>query len=273
MRPSCVVSSTLWKFRGTHSSSISQENLRRSSGQSLRRLNQPPAETPKDPHFVTKRLLQAWLCSAEVSCRSFKPAVSSSDARRWDVSSGFKSGAVSWFFAKPAARLSSRGILLSGMEAMNLSKLAEENQWPRSDSDTSQGRPLQPWQTPLTGRDTELSLLKDRWEQAQEGMGQVVLVIGEAGLGKSRLVQTLVQSVQEKGSDIAMERDEQRADRTGDGPILIDWRCSEDFQNSELYPVTDYLERFIDAGPEGDAADRFERLARHLEDCGLGRPR
>ncbi len=50
---------------------------------------------------------------------------------------------------------------------------------------------LQP--TPLTGRDTELSLLKDRWEQAQEGMGQVVLVIGEAGLGKSRLVQTLAQ--------------------------------------------------------------------------------
>ena len=38
---------------------------------------------------------------------------------------------------------------------------------------------------PLTGRDTELSLLKDRWEQAQEGMGQVVLVVGEAGLGKS----------------------------------------------------------------------------------------
>ena len=89
--------------------------------------------------------------------------------------------------------------MLSGMEAMNLSKLPEENQWPRSDADTSQGPPSQPWQTPLTGRDTELSLLKDRWEQAQEGMGQVVLLIGEAGLGKSRLVQTLVQSVQEKG--------------------------------------------------------------------------
>ena len=49
---------------------------------------------------------------------------------------------------------------------------------------------------PLMGRDTELSLLNDRWEQAQEGMGQVVLVIGEAGLGKSRLVQTLAQRVQ-----------------------------------------------------------------------------
>ena len=42
--------------------------------------------------------------------------------------------------------------------------------------------------TSLTGRDTEVSLLRDRWEQAQEGMGQVVLIVGEPGLGKSRLV-------------------------------------------------------------------------------------
>src|SRR5439155_12411824 len=33
--------------------------------------------------------------------------------------------------------------------------------------------------SPLTGRDHEISLLKDRWEQAQEGMGQVVLLVGE----------------------------------------------------------------------------------------------
>ncbi|HKB36014.1 MAG TPA: protein kinase, partial [Gemmataceae bacterium] len=45
--------------------------------------------------------------------------------------------------------------------------------------------------TPLTGRDHEISLLEDRWEQAQEGMGQVVLLVGEPGLGKSRLVHTL----------------------------------------------------------------------------------
>ena len=69
-----------------------------------------------------------------------------------------------------------------------------------------------------------------------------------------------------------MDREEQRADRADDCPTLIDWRCLEDFQNSELYPVTDYLERFINAGPEETAADQFERLARHLEVCGLGRP-
>ena len=53
--------------------------------------------------------------------------------------------------------------------------------------------------TPLTGRDHEMSLLKERWEQAQEGMGQVVLLIGEPGLGKSRLVYTLKQHVHGQG--------------------------------------------------------------------------
>jgi hypothetical protein len=47
--------------------------------------------------------------------------------------------------------------------------------------------------TPLIGRDHEISLLLDRWEQAREGMGQVVLLVGEPGLGKSRLVYTLKQ--------------------------------------------------------------------------------
>ncbi len=54
---------------------------------------------------------------------------------------------------------------------------------------------------PLTGRDTEFGLLRDRWEQAQEGMGQVVLVVGQPGLGKSRLVQTLTQRVQADPSE------------------------------------------------------------------------
>jgi hypothetical protein len=104
--------------------------------------------------------------------------------------------------------------------------------------------------TPLTGRETELSLLKDRWEQAQEGMGQVVLVIGEAGLGKSRLVQTLAQSVEEAGDDSCLEpaQGERAPSGVNQLPILIEWRCSEQFQNSELYPVTDCLERFLGSG-------------------------
>src|SRR6516162_8425160 len=87
---------------------------------------------------------------------------------------------------------------------------------------------------PLTGRDTEVNLLKDRWEQAQEGMGQVVLLIGEAGLGKSRLVHTLKEHVQGQTSD---DTDEDRR--------VIEWRCAPHYQNTGLYPAIDCYERAL----------------------------
>jgi class 3 adenylate cyclase len=46
--------------------------------------------------------------------------------------------------------------------------------------------------TPLVGRESEVALLLERWEQVKAGHGQVVLLSGEAGIGKSRLVQTLL---------------------------------------------------------------------------------
>src|SRR5262249_35571066 len=45
--------------------------------------------------------------------------------------------------------------------------------------------------TPLVGRDDEVARLHQRWEQAKAGQGQVVLLSGEPGIGKSRLVQVL----------------------------------------------------------------------------------
>ena len=56
-------------------------------------------------------------------------------------------------------------------------------------------RPVPAVLTPLTGRDGEVGLLADRWEQVQEGMGQLVLVVGDPGLGKSRLVHTIKELV------------------------------------------------------------------------------
>src|SRR5262245_52043764 len=49
--------------------------------------------------------------------------------------------------------------------------------------------------TPLVGRESELGLLRQRWEQATESEGQVVALSGEAGIGKSRLVQELKDQV------------------------------------------------------------------------------
>ena len=45
--------------------------------------------------------------------------------------------------------------------------------------------------TPLVGREHEVALLLERWAQVKDGVGQVVLLSGEAGIGKSRLVQVL----------------------------------------------------------------------------------
>jgi predicted ATPase len=114
--------------------------------------------------------------------------------------------------------------------------------------------------TPLTGRDHEISLLKDRWERAQEGMGQVVLLVGDPGLGKSRLVHTLKQHVQEQTGD------------TEELAPIIEWRCSPHYQNTGLYPVIDFYERALGFGRQESPQARFDRLLNRLEQFGLARP-
>src|SRR5580700_6089638 len=113
---------------------------------------------------------------------------------------------------------------------------------------------------PLTGRDTEVNLLMDRWEQANEGMGQIVLLIGEAGLGKSRLVHALKEHVLG-----------QMVEGEVDAPV-IEWRCSHHFQNTSLYPAIDFYERALDFGREEPPPARFDRLVHRLEQYDLARP-
>ena len=129
--------------------------------------------------------------------------------------------------------------------------------------------------TPLTGRDQEMSLLKDRWEQAQEGMGQVVQLIGEPGLGKSRLVYSLKQHVLgqsgEDGTALASHPSSASAHAMQDSPV-VEWRCSPHFQNSGLYPAADFFERLIGFGDDESATSRFDRLVRHLGEYDLDKP-
>src|SRR5687767_12683840 len=51
--------------------------------------------------------------------------------------------------------------------------------------------------TPLVGREVEVALLQERWAQVTDGLGQVVVLSGEAGIGKSRLVQVLKEHIAE----------------------------------------------------------------------------
>ncbi len=114
--------------------------------------------------------------------------------------------------------------------------------------------------TPLTGRDHEINLLCDRWEQAQEGMGQVVLLVGEPGLGKSRVVHTLKEHVLG-----------QTAEGEVDSPV-IEWRCSPHYRHTGLYPAIDFFERALAFGREEPPSARFDRLLRRLEQYDLDRP-
>ena len=80
--------------------------------------------------------------------------------------------------------------------------------------------------TPLVAREQEVGLLLERWAQVKDGVGQVVLLSGEAGIGKSRLVQVLKEHV---------AREPQA--------WLTPCQCSPYYQNSALYPMIDLLER------------------------------
>ncbi|MEX2399842.1 MAG: protein kinase [Rhodothermales bacterium] len=111
--------------------------------------------------------------------------------------------------------------------------------------------------SPLVGRDTEMAMLRQRWKQAQSGQGSVVLIAGEAGLGKSRLVDTFVR-------DVATDR---RAWHT----ILY---CSSFESSSALHPLTAHLKYHVRPPGYGEdeedmEATRFDRLRRYLSGTGL----
>jgi class 3 adenylate cyclase/tetratricopeptide (TPR) repeat protein len=80
--------------------------------------------------------------------------------------------------------------------------------------------------TPLVGREQEIALLLERWAQVKDGLGQVVLLSGEAGIGKSRLVQVLKEHVAAEPQ-----------------AWLTPCQCSPYHQNTALYPLIELLER------------------------------
>lgn len=107
--------------------------------------------------------------------------------------------------------------------------------------------------TPLVGRDTELSILKDRWEQALDGLGQVVLLIGDAGLGKSRLIREVREHV---------VRDD------AEGAAIIELRCSQYHQNSPYFPLVEFLSQLL-LFEHHSPAERLELVLRYLRELKL----
>jgi TOMM system kinase/cyclase fusion protein len=99
--------------------------------------------------------------------------------------------------------------------------------------------------TPLIGREEELGLLRQRWHQAQAGEGQVFLLAGEAGIGKSRLIQTFHERV------------------AAEPHLRLRYQCSPYYSNSAFYPIMAQLERaarFVRDEPPAQKLAKLEDL-------------
>ena len=94
----------------------------------------------------------------------------------------------------------------------------------------------------FVGRTHELALLSERWRFAKEGEGQVVELCGEPGIGKSRIVQSLLATIVDESH------------------FRLRFQCSPYHQDSAYYPIIHHLDR--NTRPDGDqpAEDRLTRL-------------
>jgi len=103
----------------------------------------------------------------------------------------------------------------------------------------------------LVGRDEESGLLRRRWEQSKAGLGQVVFVSGEAGIGKSALVEGL------------------RAQVRAEGLPRIAFRCSPYHTTSALYPMITHIEHLLQFAPDDLPATKLAKLEAGLRPYGL----
>jgi len=112
--------------------------------------------------------------------------------------------------------------------------------------DAHQGAQL----TAMVGRDDELARLADLWERAEHGRGQVVLITGEAGIGKSRILRALADA-------LAARRH-----------VRITNQCSPYHADSALYPMIQQLLRAAGIGPSESAEEQLDRIEALLEGAG-----
>jgi class 3 adenylate cyclase len=105
--------------------------------------------------------------------------------------------------------------------------------------------------TPFVGREDELRLLMSRWERTLDGEGQVALVIGEAGIGKSRMVQRFREKI------------------AGTPHTWVEAAAGAFFQNTPFYAVTETLRELLVWRGNESAEEQLAQLETRLELAGL----
>jgi predicted ATPase len=103
--------------------------------------------------------------------------------------------------------------------------------------------------TPLIGREHEFGLLRERWERVRDGAGQVVLLSGEPGIGKSRLVEALKEAIEHEGAR------------------CLELHCSPYAQNSALQPIIEHLQRVLQFRPADSPDEKLRKLIVGAHNC------
>ena len=105
----------------------------------------------------------------------------------------------------------------------------------------------------MEGRGVEIAFLTDRWQQACSGHGKAVLVRGEPGIGKSRLLWAMEEHVAQSPE-----------------ASLVKLSCSPYFQNTAFYPVIEFLERLVlQFNPDDSVSQRLDKIDGYLAQMGL----
>jgi class 3 adenylate cyclase/predicted ATPase len=111
---------------------------------------------------------------------------------------------------------------------------------------------------PMVGRDQELALVLERWRQAVTGEGQALLLVGEAGIGKSRLIQATLDAV------------------AGSEHVALRCQCSPHHTGTALWPITQQLGFAAGLAPADSVAAKLDKLETLLhqgvEDIGEAAP-
>ncbi len=109
--------------------------------------------------------------------------------------------------------------------------------------------------TPLVGRSAELDMLRQRWDQARDGEMRCVLLVGEAGIGKSRVMHAFREGLADQPHQI------------------VSWHCSAYHRNSAFFPVVTWLCRSLGIDPQGDHVSGVEKLGEAAKSLEIDDPK
>jgi class 3 adenylate cyclase/tetratricopeptide (TPR) repeat protein len=111
--------------------------------------------------------------------------------------------------------------------------------------------------TPFFGRGAEIAMLLDSWRSAAFGCGQVIIIAGEAGIGKSRIAAEAWRRICQGAASL---------------PTILSFQCSPYHVNEPLYPVIKRLRHTMELDSSAEPHENFERLVNAIAEDGVDEP-